>query len=460
MNIKIPICMAFFCHVACASGLSDPFSTADMTASSQCSFTEIENAPYTLSDVIERALCNNPQTRAAWANARAQAAQVGVAKSAYLPTLSASISTTENKNSSFLSRLQGAGSSIYSQTGTNFTLNYLLYDFGARRATLDNARQTLIALNATRDATIQSVFLAALQAYYQLFAAQATVDSALESEKSSLESLDAATTRYKVGSAAAADALQARTAHAQAVLNRITAQGNARIAQGVLANAMGLDADHSIKIAPPASLAPDDEFEKTVSLLIGEARQARPDLRAAAAKLEAAKANVKVVEASGMPSISLSASQNYTHSSVSDPYRSTQVGVNINFPIFTGFNTTYRTRVAQAQVDASAAELDKIAMQVSLDVWRAYQTMTTATETLKSTQALLDSATQSEKVALGRYKAGAGTLADLLTAQSALASARQQRVQAQYTWQIDKATLAQAMGVLNEIPEKSERHAK
>ena len=56
---------------------------------------------------------------------------------------------------------------------------------------------------------------------------------------------------------------------------------------------------------------------------------------------------------------------------------------------------------------------------------------------------------ESERVALGRYKAGAGSILDLVTAQSALASARQQQVQALYGWYIAKAALAQALGQLN-----------
>ncbi|AOT38785.1 hypothetical protein BHE76_16625 [Pseudomonas aeruginosa] len=40
-----------------------------------------------LEEAIERILCHDPQTRLAWANAKAQAAQVGIGKSAYLPRL-------------------------------------------------------------------------------------------------------------------------------------------------------------------------------------------------------------------------------------------------------------------------------------------------------------------------------------------------------------------------------------
>src|SRR5450830_384383 len=60
-----------------------------------CTATNYE-AALTLADVAEAALCNNPQTREAYANARVQAAQVGIAKSAYLPSINDNVSTNLN----------------------------------------------------------------------------------------------------------------------------------------------------------------------------------------------------------------------------------------------------------------------------------------------------------------------------------------------------------------------------
>ena len=62
---------------------------------------------------------------------------------------------------------------------------------------------------------------------------------------------------------------------------------------------------------------------------------------------------------------------------------------------------------------------------------------------------LVASAEQSERVALGRYKAGVGTILDVLSAQAALASARLQRIQAQLDWNVYRATLAQSVGALD-----------
>jgi outer membrane protein len=328
-------------------------------------------------------------------------------------------------------------------------LSYLLYDFGARGASIENARQVLLAANAAQDTAIQTVFLAAVQAYYQIFAAQSAVQAAVEAEKDAQEGLKAATVRYEVGAGTPADKLQARTAYSQAVLNRIQAEGAAKTAEGVLANVMGLDANLSVNIVPPAASTPDENFERDVARLIDEGRRNRPDLMAAEAQIKAAQANVAAAQASGKPTLSVSADLNYNDTTVSDPFRSSALGLTLSVPLFTGFNTTYGIRAAQAQVAARVAQRDLLSQQIALDVWKAYQTLITETHSLKSSADLVASAAESERVALGRYKAGAGNILDLLAAQSALAAAHQQNIQALYGWYIAKATLSQAMGQLD-----------
>lgn len=434
----------------------DPFATQELVAVSPagsvqrnvlrtpCQGEYSATASLSLADVVERALCNNPQTREAWANARFQAAQVGIGESAYLPSLNLGAAETRNWSDG-----GSAGGRSYNQLSASLSLSYVLYDFGARDAALENAKQILAAANATQDATLQSVFLAAVQAYYQLFATRAAVESAGQAEKSAQESFNAATARYNVGSGTPADKLQAQTALSQAVLNRIRAEGDFTNAQGQLANSMGLDANQPLAITPPVLGVPDAQFERNIGQLIEEARRQRPDLAAAEAQVNAAKAGAKAARAAGMPTVSLVANINRTHSSIADPFNSSALGVAVNFPLFTGYNNTYRIRAAEAQIDTRLAQRERLSQQVALDVWQAYQSVVTETQAVKSASDLVASAEQSERVALGRYKAGIGSVLDVLIAQSALANARMQNIQAIYSWHIAKAALAQSLGWLD-----------
>lgn len=392
--------------------------------------------------VVSIALCNNPQTREAWANSRVQAAQLGVTQASYLPDLSASVAGKQNSPGN-------------RQRSLGLSLSYLLYDFGARAANLESARQTLAAVNATQDSTVQTLFLSAVQAYYQTRATQAAFEAATISEQAAQQSFKVAEARYRAGSATPADKLTARTAWSQATLNSLSAQGAMKIAQGNLSNLLGLDANQPVSLsANQDSLNPVSDsrnlhdFEQNIAALIETARQHRPDLQAAQATLRAAQANADAARAADKPTIALTAAANRNNSAGINTHDSS-LGVSLNVPLFSGYAPTYRIRVAEAQIETRKAQLERIRLQVALDVWIAYQNLTTATEALRTTADLLDSATQSERVALGRYQAGAGIMLDVLNAQTALAAARQQRIQAGLNWNVSRATLAQAMGNLD-----------
>ena len=306
----------------------------------------------------------------------------------------------------------------------------------------------------TLDATVQTLFLSALQGYYNAQAARAAVTAAMESEKASRESLSAAATRYQVGTGTPADRLQAQTAWSQATLNRIKAEGTLKNALGTLANLMGLDANQPLRLAEIPDTLPDTRFDQQIESLISEARERRPDLKAAEAQLKAAQANVDIARASGLPRLSLAAGPSWqeTRGSSNDLSKTgNAIGLTLTIPIFSGFDTTYKLRSAQARVETASAQREALRLQVALEVWNAWQNLQTATQTIRTTADLLASAEQSERVALGRYKAGVGNILDVLNAQSALAAARLQRIQALLDWRISRATLAKAVGsILNE----------
>jgi len=427
---------------------SDPFATEDLIEHGRldqsadmdhCAKEKILS-PLTLADVVDLALCNNPQTRSLWASARGQAALVGTSTAAYLPTLSAQGSVSNNQSQAGTQ----AQVNSFSQTAS-LSINYLLYDFGGRSATLENAKQLLIAANATRDATLQSNFLGAVQAYYALLSARASVQSYQVDELKAQESLAAAQARYQAGVATPVDRLQAQTTLSQAQLNRIRGEGDASNAQGTLATIMGFDASQPYTLQAVAEEIPDPVIEQDIGKLIADARQKRPDLAAAESQIKAAEAQLQATKATGRPTITVGAM-----AGVSNPdIQTSSIGITLSVPLFSGFKTNYQARAAEAQVEGRVADRDRLANQIALDVWKAYQGLLTNSQALRSADDLVLAATQSEKMILGRYKAGVGNILDTLSAQSALATARQQRVAALYNFLISRFALAQAIGQLD-----------
>lgn len=408
-----------------------------------CVFPD-DNKLFTLEEVVERALCHNPQTREAWATAKVRAAELGAGRSAYLPTVEGSAPLAWRNT-----HIEGNGTNSHERVfDTLLSFNYLLFNF-TREATVETLKERLKAANWEQNVVLQDVFLSAVTAYYQLFSANEAVEAIKQAETYSLENLKAATIRLAVGVSTVSDRLQAATAASQATLNRVRAEGDARIAMGNLSNIMGIEAGTSLNIASPQMRQPEDVQEEDVKLLIEQAKKMRPDLLEAEAQVKAARANIRAVRGEGLPSLSLVGSHSTSRSNRAVDTRGSTIGVTASFPLFSGFNNHYRTQVAKSQLESQIAMRDLINNQVALDVWSSYYDFLTETEALKASADLFKSATESEKVARERYQAGVGNILELLNAEADLASAQLQHIQSRYNWYIVKATLARAIGTLD-----------
>ncbi len=406
-------------------------------------------ATFTLADIIDVALRNSPFTRASYEQARAAAAQVGSQRAAYYPTLTLFASGTRG-------RVSGAAEEL--PTGTTYgpalDLSFLLLDLGGRAAGVEEARQSLLAADWTHNAMVQNVVLSVQSAYYDYLAAKAEVEAAHVTLTQTQTALDAAKRRHDAGLATIADVLQAQTTVSQAKLAQDSAEGSVMVMRGSLATAMGLPANLPVDVGGLPAELPLGIVEKGVDTLIEIARERRPDLAASRALAEKAAVHVKSVRSDGLPTLSLGADVNRTYY---DPhpfasYRDNwSAGLFLNIPLFTGFATSYNVEKAKRETDAALAQTASLDQQVVLQVWTSYYALRTAAERVKTSKDLLASAEQSERVQLGRYKEGVGTILDLLSAQLSLASARAQEIRARSDWLVALAQLIHDTGALPEL---------
>jgi outer membrane protein len=155
-----------------------------------------------------------------------------------------------------------------------------------------------------------------------------------------------------------------------------------------------------------------------------------------------------VARAAGRPSISIAAGRTTINQTGIPTQNYGQVGINVTVPIFTGFAVGYGVRQAQAALESREVNAEQIRLNVTLDVWNAYYSLDSANQQLVITGTLTTTAQSNQDVAVGRYQAGVGTIIDLLTAQTAAATARQLRITAELNWEVARAQLALALGRL------------
>jgi outer membrane protein len=404
--------------------------------------------PLSLAMAVDLALCRNPTTRSAWAAAREQAAALGQADSAWLPSLS----VTGSESRVYGEHVDVTGNLESSPQNTRdaaLTLSWTLYDFGARGGRINGARRLLDAAAASLSSVSQQTVLSVVQSYYGFVAADAALLAAKTAEDASARSLEVARALRAGGVTSLADVLQAETAFDQAVLVRVQADAAAKGAHGTLAVVIGSRADQPLNLDAEAVPAQVPALDMRMADLMAEAVRQRPDLAAALAQRDAAAANVTVARATGRPSIALSAGHNVADASGIANQNYSQMGVYITIPIFSGLNTAYGVRQAQALLEASETNADEVRLGVSLGVWNAYYALDSGNQQLAATTTLTQTAADNQQVALGRYQSGVGTIIDVLTAQSAAASARLLRINAEFGWRLARAQLALALGRLS-----------
>ena len=413
-----------------------------------------EKTVLSLAEVIDIALRNNPVTRTSWAQARSAAAVLGQKRARYFPEIDLGGAVTRQKSTTF------GGASTFFQTtyGPTASLSWLLLDFGGRSGEIDEAREALFAAGWTHDATIQNVVLQVTSAYYGYGNAKELLVAQEASVAESQKNYEAARARHDAGVATIADVLEARTALSQDQLALETVRGQIQTIRGELATALGVPANIPVDIADLPQDVDVEAFGDSIDRLIDQAQKDRPDLGAARAEAERARAHIGTVRAERLPVVSAfgNASRLSYASPSGIPYRTTYSGgLQLSLPLFDGGRRAFEVRQAREDALAASGQAQTLEQQVVLQVWTSYFAVNTAAQRVRTARDLLDSARQAAEVTAGRYRAGVGSILDLLTSQRNLADARAQDVQARSDWFQSLAQLAHDTGALGPLPKGS-----
>jgi outer membrane protein TolC len=400
----------------------------------------------TLDEIVDLGLRSNPTTRLAWANANAAASVYGSERGAWLPSIDGDVSAARLKTAAS----QGRTAVEQSVFTPSVTLSYLLLDFGGRSGRVAGARNRLLSASFRHNAAIQDVVLQVQVAYFQYLANRALYQAQRTTVEEARTNLVAAEERRRVGLATVADVLQARTAASQAQLDLQTIEGNVQTTRGALALSLGLPANLPFDVDSSAAIAPVAPLADSVNAIIATALRDRPDLAASRAEVEAALAGVTEARGALFPSLGFSATGGRTYATtIPDGANSYSLSLGLSIPLFNGFSRQHDLRAAEFEAEAARARTETLRQTVVFQVFSAYYALQTATRRVGTAEDLLASASQSNEVALARYKAGVGSVLDLLAAQSALASARAQQVDARLAWSVSLAQLAHDAGVLD-----------
>ncbi|MGK5003824.1 TolC family protein [Janthinobacterium sp. LB2P70] len=413
-----------------------------------CPSASEAGVPLTLPAAVDLALCHNAQVHGAWAGIRLQAAGVGEARAAFLPTLNAGVSRVHDRTA-----YPGASTpsgSLNSNTGS-LNLSWRLFDFGGRAAGQRSAQALLDAALANRDAVLQKTLAATVSAYFDAQTARANVRMREEYHALANETVLATQRRAQRGLGSHSDTLQATSALAKAALGASRADGEFQKARAVLVYTLGLPAEAGV-VLDDDTAEPAAGLREDLHTWLALAQARHPAIVAAQAQLAAARERVAVSESEGRPSIDLTANlyqngrPNQGLSAAST--RETLVGISLNIPLFDGFARHYKVRGALAQAGQREAEAQDVKQQTLMELVKTHSEASTALANLAASQAWLDAARDAQASVQRKFGLGAADILEMLNTQSALLEAQQERIRCQAEWRSARLRLLASAGVL------------
>ena len=418
---------------------------------------------YSLPELIDIAQMGNPLTRRAWNVAKEAALAAGIAKSAYLPRVTAAAvgGWQMLQSDPTVTTARGTISSV--------SVQWLLFDFGERAAIAEAASQLSSVANIGFTAAHQRLIHEVSLAFYTNAATRARVGNASQSLANAQSIEVVAQAKMERGVGTVVELAQARQATAQARLGLVEAQGAAQNAYLALLSAMGVSPRTKIKVADVSHRRLSPALADDADAVISAAISRRPDILAAYAAQKASLANVRAAEVDYLPKLFIASTGTYNsgHISVSGipgignlssvtnlggrGYGAT-VLAGVAFPLYDAGERDALLKQAEAKADSAKLTLVRTRDEAVRQIVLANNGLRTSLSAYKASTALSSAAHTTFDAALTAFRSGVGPITDAISAQTALLQARNASTDAYSTALAAAATLALSTGSLGAAP--------
>lgn len=399
--------------------------------------------PLSLNQAVEYALANYPAVQAVLARADAAAAGVDLARTAYLPRTDLLWQENRASRNNIFGQLLPQ-SVIPSLTGpvlgtTSFAsawgsaggmlFSWEIFDFGLRKANVDQARAAKNQADAGAEATRLDVATAAADAFLAVLATQQSLHAAqanVERLRVFAESVHVlVNNQLRPG----AEASRADAELAGAKIQLIQTQQNAEISQAALAEALGM-AGSTVQIDPgPLLQLPSETAVANTNL------ESHPLLVAQQAALEAVRANERALDRAYYPRFNFQSTITGRGSGALPDGRldgskgllpevpNWAVGMSVTFPVFDLFGLKARRRIESSNEAAERARYEELLQRLRGQDARVRAVYQAARGIAENTPVQLNAAQETETRARARYEAGLTSITEVAEAQRLRAQA-------------------------------------
>ena len=395
-----------------------------------------------LDDSIALALMNNPAIKIANADQETANWGISAAKGARLPTVSLSHSDSR-RGYPFATASNPSG--VSDNFSNSLSAKMPIYSGGAIEAQIEQAKLNFKINDIGVDKSRQQVLLDTTSGYYSILGAQNSLKVSQESVDMMAEHLKNVQAQYSVGVVAKSDVLRSEVELANNQQALIKAQNTYDLAVSKFNNIVGLPLDTDVNLKDELKTG---TYALSLDDSIKYAMAHRPDVAQADYNIDIAKQGVKLAESGKRPSVNFTASQGWSDSTFPGTTDSGwSLGLMSTWTPFDSGVTNAKIKEADSGLVKAKLQAQQAKDGYQLEVRQYYLNMNEANKRIESSQVAVDKAQEDYKIAGVRYSAGVGTNSDVIDAQVALTTAKNNYIQAMYDYNTSKANLDKAMGI-------------
>jgi outer membrane protein len=314
------------------------------------------------------------------------------------------------------------------------------------------SRQVELA-QAQLQAAEQDLMVRVSQAYFDVLAAQDSLNLVKSQKEAVAEQLASAKRNFEVGTSTITDTREAQARFDLVLAQDIAADNDVRIKILVLDQLTGKSQSTPKPLKFPVILP---AITGDVTTWLSPSDSIHPLIRQARIGLEMAQLETQKAQAGNKPTLDLTGSYNITHNNGSAittlDYRSnvTSIGLNLNWPLFAGFSIQNRIKETLALEEKSRADLEAARRGVTLATRSAFlgvQSGLSQVQALEAAQASSQSALAATQLG---YSVGVRINIDVLNSQSLLFDTKTKLAKARYEVLLGTLKLRFADGSLQE----------
>lgn len=408
--------------------------------------------PLALNDAIERGLKYNLGLVESSVREREARAERLKSLNDLLPNVNASISQTAEqvnlKALGFNFSIPGAAIPVvvgpFGIQDARAGVTQTIFDWHSIQQ-LRSSSESVKSSQASYLSSRETVVLVVVNAYLEVIADQAAIESQQAQIKTSEALYQRARDQRSAGVAARIDELRAQVELKTQQQRLIAAQDQKSKDLLSLARVIGLPNGQEFTLSTNVPYRPVEGV--TLDQALQDSYANRPDYASAEHDVRAAELNKKAAAAEYYPSITTSSNYGDIGPNFGNSHGTFEASASLNIPIFQGTHVKADVLQADAALQQKQAELADLKGRIDQDVRSAFLDLNAADQLVSVAKSNVELAHETLAEAQDRFSAGVTDNIEVVQAQESVSAADQAYISSLYTFNISKAQLARAMGV-------------